>query len=240
MYQRQLVPELMDQPDLDAAEHELALAGLSRLNRWTRNASLAWSVIKELAAQESTGPIRLLDLATGSGDIPFELARRARRTGIELEVAGCDTSSQAIRIAREKFERGQFSANLFVCDVLEDPIPQTYDVVLCSQFLHHLETEVATQVLRRMASAATRRVIVVDLIRSRLNWWQVWFATRMLSRSPIVHFDGPQSIRAAFVLKEVETMARDAGMTDFSIRSVWPCRFILTGKTHASRNVGQR
>ncbi|MCR9294779.1 MAG: methyltransferase domain-containing protein [bacterium] len=229
MIERELVPELMDQPELDVDDHAAALAGLSRINRWTRNGPLAWSSIVDLFQTQRQTRFRLLDVATGAGDIPLHLARCARRQGIDLQIAACDISSQALAAARDRFKRAGLECELFELDVADQPIRERYDVVMCSQFLHHLTTDQALTVLGRMRDAARRRVVVIDLIRSRLNWLQVWLATRVLSWSPIVRFDGPQSVRAAFTLQEAKALAGRVPFQSYAIRSVWPCRFVLTG-----------
>src|SRR5438128_111546 len=36
-------PEIMDEPDLDAARHHHALRGLERINRWSGSARSLWS-----------------------------------------------------------------------------------------------------------------------------------------------------------------------------------------------------
>lgn len=232
MRDRFLAPELMDDPGIARAEHHSALAGLQRLNRWTRNASLLWPTLRELATERDDQPLRVLDIATGAGDIPIQLALRAQSAGLDLEFEACDVSHEALAFARENCSRAEVDIKLFSLDAISDPIEARYDVVFCSQFLHHLPDSQAIDVLAKMIQSASRRVIVVDLVRSRWNWLQVWMATRLLSRSPIVHFDGPQSIRAAFQLSEVQRLARDAGCSDFRIRSSWPCRFVLIERIH--------
>ena len=58
------------------------------------------------------------------------------------------------------------------------------------------ETAAAAQSLADQARAqiARRRVLVSDLRRSRLGWWLAWVGTRILTMSPMVHFDGPVSV----------------------------------------------
>lgn len=51
----------------------------------------------------------------------------------------------------------------------------------------------------------------------------------VLSRSKVVHFDGPQSVRAAFTLPEIRSLATRAGLQDIELRTSWPCRFVLVG-----------
>jgi 2-polyprenyl-3-methyl-5-hydroxy-6-metoxy-1,4-benzoquinol methylase len=229
MKTRVLLPELMDDPDLDRTAHFQALAGLQRINRWTRNASLAWRQIRRLVEQRGLDEIRVLDIATGAADIPIELCSRAEAAGLSLELEACDVSPQALELAAANCDRTGTSFRLLTLDVLKEPIHAKYDIVLCSQFLHHLTEQQAEAVLNKMKDAATQQVIVVDLVRSQLNWWQVWLATRLLSRSAIVHFDGPQSIRAAFTIEEMKAIADRVGFARFSVTSHWPCRFTLVG-----------
>jgi 2-polyprenyl-3-methyl-5-hydroxy-6-metoxy-1,4-benzoquinol methylase len=229
MKTRVLVPELMDDPDLDRTEHFRALAGLQRINRWTGNASLAWRQVKRLATQRNLDRLRILDIATGAADIPIQLCLLAKAAGLAVEIEACDISPQALELARENCDRAGVSVSLLALDVLTEPIAERYDIVHCSQFLHHLTDEEAEEVLRKMAAAATRQVIAVDLVRSRLNWWQVWLGTRVLSRSSVVHFDGPQSVRAAFTMDEMKSIAERVGFARCAITSHWPCRFTLVG-----------
>jgi 2-polyprenyl-3-methyl-5-hydroxy-6-metoxy-1,4-benzoquinol methylase len=229
MKSRLLRPELMDDPELDRSDHFQALRGLQRINHRTQHASLAWGPIQSLAHKLDRKHLSLLDIGTGGADVPIQLWQRARSVGLELKIDACDLSPQALEFAAENCLRTGAPVQLHEMNILNDPIDEEYDLVICSQFLHHLPDEQAELVLGKMATAARLRVIVVDLIRSRFNWLQVWLATRILSRSRIVHFDGPQSIRAAFTLDEVRVVAERIGFSRFSIESRWPCRFTLVG-----------
>jgi 2-polyprenyl-3-methyl-5-hydroxy-6-metoxy-1,4-benzoquinol methylase len=219
----------MDNPDLDRESHFQALRGLARLNRWTGNAKLVWGPIRELARSLGRNHLTVLDIATGAGDVPVDLSRFAKTEGIKLDIDACDVSSRAIEFAAETFRRSDHTIRIFQRDVLANAINGTYDVVACATFLHHLTEEETQNVLEKMLAAAVHRVVIVDLVRSTLNWWQVWFASRALTRSKIVHFDGPQSIRAAFTVPEIRRIAEQAGLQDIRLRRVWPCRFVLVG-----------
>ncbi|MFO8238760.1 MAG: hypothetical protein R6U00_11050, partial [Prochlorococcaceae cyanobacterium] len=124
----------------------------------------------------------------------------------------------------------------FQADALADPWPQGpeaassegYDVVLCSLFLHHLDGDEAERLLALMARRARRLVLVNDLIRSPLGFALAWGGTRLLSRSPVVHTDGPLSVRGAFRLAEVAAMAERAGLAGAELRRCWPERYLLS------------
>jgi SAM-dependent methyltransferase len=78
--------------------------------------------------------------------------------------------------------------------------------------------------LALMARRARQLVLVNDLIRSPLGYGLAWAGTRLLSRSWIVHTDGPRSVQGAFQLAEVAAMAERAGLRGASLRRCWPER----------------
>lgn len=220
---RARIPELMDDPTLDPVEHRRALAGLARLNRFSNSAGVLWPPIRKLA-RVLNRPLRVLDVATGSGDVPRALLRRATRAGVALEVAACDLSPTAIAEAGHTPGPVRF----FVHDALRAALPTGFDVVTCSLFLHHLSEDEAVALLVNMEHAAARLVLVNDLARSRFNFCAVWAACRLLSRSSVVRFDGPASVRSAFTAKEALALAERAGLHGARTKGRFPCRYLLS------------
>jgi hypothetical protein len=85
-----------------------------------------------------------------------------------------------------------------------------------------------------MYGAATRSVIISDLERSQLNLALVWIATRVLTRSEVVHYDGPVSVRAAYTAEEFLQLANAAGLENARVKRVFPCRFIFTAQRYVN------
>ena len=224
---RDRIPELMDDPNVDPVEHRRALAGLARINWWSRSDAILWPVLASIAQENPGRTIRVLDVATGAGDVPIKLWRRAKAAALPVAISGCDLSPTAVAIAAENAGKERADLEFFVHDVLLDPIPGRYDLVTCSLFLHHLSSEEATIVLQRMRDAADA-VAVNDLARSRTGFSLAWIGTRLLSRSKIVHFDGPASVRSAFTADEAVALAEQAGLQGATAVSRWPCRFLMT------------
>jgi len=225
---RVVVPELMDDAHLPRSAHEQALAGITRLNFWSRSYAGLWSALRDEARRVAPQTLRVLDVATGSGDTPIHLAHRARRDGVRLSLAACDISATALETAQRRAAKNNVALELFQCDVVKEPIPQGYDAVITSLFLHHLSEPAALGLLQSMAASAARLVLVNDLQRSRLNLAMVTVASRLLSRSPVVHFDGPASVRAAFTIPEAKALAARAGLSDAVVVPHFPCRWLLT------------
>lgn len=222
-------PELMDQPGLDERLHAHALRSLSRINRISRTSAVIWRPIRKLALEASLSrPLRILDVACGGGDVAIGLAKRAQRAGINVQVDGCDINPVAVEHARGNALRaGIGQAGFFVHDALATALPDGYDVVTCSLFLHHLDDQQAEGMLRSMGAAAGKMVVASDLLRNRLAYLMAVVACQVLTRSPIVHVDGPLSVAAAFTIEEARALAERAGLCGATLTRYFPERFLL-------------
>jgi 2-polyprenyl-3-methyl-5-hydroxy-6-metoxy-1,4-benzoquinol methylase len=218
----------MDQPRLDAREHARALCALARINAWSGSARILWPPLRDLARSADPDGIRVLDVATGAGDVPVRLWRKARRAGVRVHIDGCDRSPLAVRTAADRAARAGADLHFFTLDALNDPLPGGYDAVTCSLFLHHLGDDEAADLLRRMAAAARRLVLVSDLARGPLGYALAYVGSRVLTRSRVVHTDGPWSVQAAFTADEALDLARRAGLAGAGVARRWPCRFLLS------------
>lgn len=157
------------------------------------------------------------------------LARYARSSGLDLEIEGCDLSPTAVEHAQAAaVEQGVNPIRFFVHNVFEGALPGGFDFVTCSLFLHHLSDEQAVELLQRLNQAADHGVLIDDLARSRAAYLLAWCACRILSRSAVVHYDGPVSVQGAFTPNEALSLARKAGIDRPSCRRHWPLRYLLS------------
>lgn len=235
MKQRYLVPEKMDDPELSPAEHYRALAGLRRINRLSGTATQLQREILRIASHGPEHRWQILDVGCADGEIAFELSRLLAGR-IDYVLTGWDMSSVAITSAQDRLEQQTDQAaqslrfevrNLFdeLATMRGEP---PFDLVYCTLLLHHFSDEDAVGILSAMRRLARRAVIVDDLQRTHLGWWLAAAGCRILSRSPVVHFDGPQSVRAAFSCDEALHLARKAGWENPTLRRHWPERYMLS------------
>jgi SAM-dependent methyltransferase len=230
--QRDRQPELMDQPGLDHETHRRALAALGKTNKACGVSRAIWRTI--CAARifpPDSQPLRVLDIASGGGDNIIGIAQLAKRHGIAITAHGCDINPVAVDYAQHAANAaGVPSVEFFRLNALEQPLPDGYDVIMTTLFVHHLTEPDARELLRRMGTAARRFVLIDDLRRSRLGYFYAWAGGRLLTRSHIVHTDGPLSVRAAFSIPEVSQLAREAGWRGVKFQFHWPQRFLMTWK----------
>ena len=218
----------MDDPKIAPELHHEALAGLQRLNRWSGAEFHMARMLRQVQDDLGGRKLRVIDLATGSGDLPIGLDRRMRKAGRPFEFSGCDISPTAVAESSHRAGDNERGSRFFVRDLLADGVPLGYDVIICSLFLHHLSDE---QVVRLLASAKATNpaaIVISDLDRSKMNYRAVQLACKVLTSSPVVKFDGPASVRSAFTPPEISALARRAGLEGARVTRAFPARWLLT------------
>lgn len=224
---RTRVDEIMDRPDLPADEHRQALAGLQTINRVSHVADSLLPHVLSLARDLDRRELQLLDVACGGGDVPITLARLARKHGVAIQLILADRSPTALRVSRASADTFSVPCETVEADVLTDALPQA-DIVTNSLFLHHLDPPDVVTALSRFKAAARSLLLVSDLQRTWLHMAAATLSCYVLSRSRVVHHDGPASVRAAFTIAELLDLAREAELAGAQIRRVWPYRMLLS------------
>jgi SAM-dependent methyltransferase len=233
----------MDDPALAEADHLRALVALGRINALSRTAPRLADGITALSIGESAGATELevVDVAAGGGDVTIDLARRLGKTGRwrTVSVTGIDISPRAVARATTLAARQGSPVRFILCDVTVDGFPAC-DVAVSSLFLHHLDDDEARSLLRLMAPAARRGIVVSDLVRSRIGLLLARVGTMLVARSRVAQVDGPLSVRAARTPAEYRALFDSAGLHGATVRRVWPERVVIVWRAPADRREGQR
>lgn len=228
MFPRDRQPELMDDPQLPREDHLQALAGLARLNRFSGVASAMYRHLRPFGLAVGDRPLNVLDVASGSGDVPLSWVKRAERDGWALQLTMLDISATAMAEQKRRAKAMGVEALSLQQDCLGDGLPAGFDVVTCSLFMHHLDEHQVFRLLQSMQGASHHGILVCDLDRSPLNLMLVKIGSRLLSRSHVVHYDAATSVRGAFTASEFEQIAESALARPVRVQRSFPCRFIAT------------
>ncbi|HZU14609.1 MAG TPA: methyltransferase domain-containing protein [Chloroflexota bacterium] len=204
---RRSTPEILDRPGLMADHLDSNLADIRRLNLLLGERAMAVRLVTRLARRGDS----ILDVGTGSADIPLAVYRRLRRMRLEPSITACDVSPEILEVARRHV--GTHPIALQQGDARCLPYhDHTFDVVLCCLALHHFEPTEARQVLAELWRVCRRAVVVLDLERGRAAYAGTWLATRLLARDPVTRHDGPLSVLRAYTRPELAELARAAGI----------------------------
>ena len=219
----------MDEPGQDAGELARSLADLRGVNRWLGGTRIVLRHLSRLVAGDAHRTWRILDVGTGSADIPLAIARWARSRGIAVEVVATDLHPTTLQVARARIA-GQANLRAEEADAMDLRYPDaSFDIVLCSTALHHFnQRDQVLRVLREMDRVARVGGIVNDLRRSRPALVGANLLAATVWRThPVTRHDGPLSVRRSFTPAELRELAAAVGLRGARVHAHVPFRVAL-------------
>lgn len=221
--------ELMDEPAADRGELARSLADLRAVNRWLGGTRVILHHLARLVDHHPRPRWRIVDLASGSGDIPLHVAAWARERNLRMEIVATDNHAGTLDLAREHTAADP-AVSVDDADALDLPWPdRSFDVALLSTALHHFDDEAdCVRVLREMGRVSRVGFIVNDLARSR----PALLGARLLAATvwrthALTRHDGPLSVRRAFTPDELRELAARAGFANARVQAHFPFRLAL-------------
>jgi 2-polyprenyl-3-methyl-5-hydroxy-6-metoxy-1,4-benzoquinol methylase len=225
------IRELLDDATVDASALDddalrRNLADIRRINAWLGWTRFAVQTVMRHVRSRGLHAFSLLDVATGSADIPRALARRAAREGIHARILATDVSSQIVRVARERLATAP-SVEVDRCDALALPYDAgSFDIALCTLALHHFDPDSAVELLKNL-SRVGHRVLVFDVERSAAAYAGAVLLTRLARMDAITRHDAPASVRRAYSADELRALAARAELRGGRVWVRFPFRLAL-------------
>jgi SAM-dependent methyltransferase len=242
----------VDAPRHDPAVLLASLGHIAAVNRWLGGRRALRLALAPLLRRE----LRVLDVGTGSADLPLALAGYARRAGGRLALVATDRHPQILAMAAQRAarpdqlaparrsgdsapersrpeaarpdQRAPAGLRLAGADALALPFAAgSFDVVVLSLLLHHLDDREAVLALREAARVAPL-VVVNELHRTHANYLGARLLSLTLWRSNhLTSHDGPLSVLRAFRPGELRALATAAGLETVELRRRWFYRLVL-------------
>lgn len=217
--------ELLDEAVHDPAELAANFRDIQRVNRLLGGTS---TILRHLPRLLDTIPsdrtATLLDLATGSADIPLAIARWAKKRNRKVRIVASDHSDTILALARNQIaDYPEITLERY--DARAVPLPDKHvDIVLCSLSIHHFSPDDAAKVLREMDRLARTGFILNDLRRGRIGYVAAWIAARLTTRNRLTRNDAPLSVRRAYTPRELDDLLRRAGVEHAAVSTHPWCR----------------
>jgi SAM-dependent methyltransferase len=195
--------ELLDDPGADDALATRSLRDVAIANRLFGG---TWAVLSSLEqAWDGARELTLLDIGTGAGDIPEHARARAARRGVRLTTSGLERTEAIAAAARRRV------GEVFVGDARALPFAaDSFDLVTCSQVLHHFEDDEAAVIIREMTRVARRLVVIADLRRSWAAAAGIWASSFLLGFHPVSRHDGTLSVLRGYRKAELRSLVKGA------------------------------
>ena len=217
--------EIMDDFTMEGALFRDTLDKLEIINRFLGGNSVTINGLKNLLKNQSKNKtITIVDLGCGNGDILRDVAKFGRKNNYSFNLVGIDANLAAIEYAKE-LSKEYSELSFKTIDILsEDFKKQSYDVVLCTLFLHHFKNEELISFLKTTTNKATIGVVVNDLHRHKLAYYLFKFIGFFI-KNKMVRQDGLTSVLRAFKREDLENIAKEIKV-HFSIQWKWAFRYL--------------
>jgi len=229
---RTLVHELMDDPGVDREDLAASLKYIRLVNRLAGGSAALIAHLERWSGRwPKDRPVTLLDVATGSGDIPLAARRWAKDRGFDLRITAIDLHEKTLELARAHVA-GDDGVTVLRADALDLDSrfePRSFDYAHAGMFLHHLRDGQIEVVLRSMDRVARAGLVWNDLVRSRLQ--HALISLMVVGQPWIVRHDARVSVRAGFTREDCEGFARRLGLPylGYHRRPLW-YRFTMAGE----------
>lgn len=193
------------------------LHDLEKVNRYLLGARSALVHLAPLLADGGSGPLRVVDLGCGGGEVLRSLALQARRRRRPFVGIGLDRNPLVVAYARHRAR--PFPELSWVCaDASALPFaPGSMDAVISTTMMHHFDPGQVVELLRRARAVSRGWLVISDLIRS----YPALAAFRVFSRLAAFHEgsrrDGLVSLRRAYRPEEFAELAAAAGLRNWRL-----------------------
>jgi len=190
-------PELMDQP-CSYEDLRDCLRSIAHINRLTMayRPTLQW--LDQLCRSRAVGhgPLRIVDVGCGYGDVLRHIHGWAAQRRIPVTLMGIDLNADAVRAAREATPAGV--ATFHVGNAFAFEPEGGMDVVVSSLLTHHLEDAAIVEFVRWMEATAKLGWFVNDLHRQPVPYHLFCLWRRFTTWHRFAKYDGAVSILRSF------------------------------------------
>jgi len=220
--------EFLDEDDVDPRELERALGFIRKINSTLGYTRSVLHHLKRFSKSWKPGQrIDIIDLATGSADIPRAILRWAMANNFDLHIVAVDRHPHTARTAASQSHDPRLQ--IVQADVFALPFAdQSFDYAMTAMFLHHLDEEGIVSVLKSMDRLARRGIIAADLLRHRRAY--LWIKLFTMFTSPMIRHDATVSVAQALTGPEVLAIRDRAGLSYATLHRHFGHRFVLAGE----------
>ncbi len=219
----------MDTEATGYEEFRDCLVDLERVNLWTMTYRPMMAYMDRLLATgaiPTDRPLVVVDVGSGYGGMLRKIDAWAAKRGIAVDLTGVDLNpwSAAASTAATAPDR---PIRWLTADLFDYRPEGGIDLIVSSQFTHHLDDDSLVRFLQWMEVTARLGWFISDLHRHWLPYYFFRFWSRLAGWHRFVRNDGPISIARSFVGADWRQFLTRADITPNAARIEWWIPFRL-------------
>lgn len=226
MKARSTEQEIMDDLNCHGPVVDQTLRELEFINRWLGGNEITINGLQQIIkAPDRT--YRIADMGCGGGDMLKLIARWGAGRKFNLQLTGIDANPNIVQFAKENCQQFRFisceTGNVFSPELQN----RSFDVIVATLFTHHFSEGELVDLFLAWRKQVTTGIVINDLHRHPLAFYSIKLLTRLFSKSAMVKFDAPLSVKRGFRKKDLEVILEKAGIVNYTLRWRWAFRWQL-------------
>lgn len=216
---RVVTAELLDEDLGTPEEVRASLLDLRGINQAFGGFRSVSRLLRRVGEKAHSNSLTFLDVAGGTGDVARAVTNELLQDGLRIDATILDRAISHMSAYK--------TSDKVAGDALRLPFASdSFDVVGCNLFCHHLEPTEMVLFFNEAQRVARIAVIASDLRRNLFHWVAA-YAGRITFRSRLTHNDAPASVRRAYTIAELREIASKTTAASFEISAHYFQRFGL-------------
>ncbi|TDQ06378.1 methyltransferase domain-containing protein [Pedobacter metabolipauper] len=218
-------PEIMDNFAMKGELLRDALDKIASINRLLGGNKVTLQGVEMLLQNKKHGPICILDVGCGNGDMLRALADYAHTKKLDFKLTGIDANDFTIGHASQLST--EYPNISYICaDIFEEIKKESaYDIILCTLTLHHFKDPEILELINGFKTSARLGIVVNDLHRSALAYYLFTALCVVFRLNKMSKDDGLISILRGFKRKDLESFSRQLGLKKYVLHWKWAFRY---------------
>ncbi len=200
---RETMPEFLDSVDCDSQVVDFSYKFMGLVNRFAGGAKVVKNFLaKEISSGLPNRSIKILDIGSGTCDIPLAVTRWAGEISQKIEFTCIETNEKALKIASRNIKKSGFNTlYLRRQDIFNFEPEQNFDYAIGSLVFHHFQDEQILDIIRKLRSYVRTGILINDLQRNFLNYMSCFLIMGVIPEK--LKHDALLSIRKGFRVNEL-------------------------------------
>ncbi|WP_276368372.1 methyltransferase domain-containing protein [Chryseolinea sp. H1M3-3] len=224
--------EIMDDLTCEGETLNQTLRELEFINKWLGGNQITINAISELLESHprDARPITIVDLGCGGGEMLRVIDTWAKKNSRRFNLIGVDANPYIIGFAKKNLK--DLSHLQFVAmDIFSEEFSnQRYDIVIGTLFYHHFSDAQLIGFFKQLRNQVNLGFIINDIHRHWLAYHSIKMLTHFFSKSSMVKYDAPLSVRRAFKKDDLIKILSEAKIDEFKINWRWAFRWQVIAK----------
>ena len=217
----------MDDFSITGEVMDTTLLEIERINQLLGGNDVTISGLSYLLKKSKNLPkhLTITDLGCGGGEMLELMDKKVRKLGFISNLIGIDANPYIIGFCRSRY-KNQANFEFTATDVLSKSMTSRQsDIVTATLFMHHFETDQLIELIRRLKNQARFGIVINDLHRHWFAYYSILFLTKLLSKSSMVKYDAPMSVKRAFKRSDWAEILEKAGIQNYRLQWKWAFRW---------------